>query len=117
MKTKILSIPLIHWLSKKEFLNNKNTMRSKYRLQDDVSLTSQLIIEEISEYIELEYNLKPRPRLAKILKEAKEDGVEPSLIYGEDYYALEASISDKMWKLVNKKARHLLHVGLKKGEK
>ena len=83
-------------------------------MQDDVSLMSQLIIEEVSEYIEMEYNLKPKPRLAKILKEARDEGIEPSLIYGEDYYALESSISDKIWKLVNKKARHILHTGFKK---
>ena len=92
-------------------------MRSKYRLQDEVNLTAQLIIEEISEYIELEYNLKPRPRLAKILNEAKKDGVEPSLIYGEDYYILEESITDKMWKLVNRQATKLLHRGLKEDAK
>lgn len=94
-------------------MNIISGLMKRNNLKEEIELTSQLIIDEISEYIWLEYNLKPRPRLAKILKEAREDGVEPSLIYGEDYYALESSIADRIGKLVNKKAGQLLHSGLK----
>ena len=92
-------------------------MGGRYRMSDEYTQAANQIIDEISEYFYDEYDLKPKPRLAKTLKEAKEDGVEPSLIYGEDYYALEDDISNKIKNLVMRKANRLVHKRVAKWRK
>lgn len=76
---------------------------------DEYTNVANQIIDLISEYFYDEYELKSKPRLAKILEEAREDGIEPSLIYGEDYYALEDNISNKIKNLVMREANKLVH--------
>lgn len=64
-------------------------------MEEDYAMTAMVIIEEVLDYIEDEYNLKPKPRLAKLL--------------GVDYYILEDSIKRKIKNLVMRQANKLVH--------
>ena len=88
-------------------------MGGRYRMSDEYTQAANQIIDEISEYIEEEYDLKPKQRLNKILREARKDGrkdgISPALIYGEDYYAMEDNISNIIKNLVMREANRLVH--------
>jgi len=69
---------------------------NKEEYEQEVMRLAVDIIDEVSDLIEKEYDLKPQPQ---------EDNDNPALLYGETYYHLEETIIQKIKKFLKKNGK------------